>query len=235
MSSSVEGATQPPARQSRRIVFFGDSICVGQGVSIQRGWVSRVAAHIDVMQPTEPELIVVNASVNGNTTRQALERMPYDVQSHGVVLLFVQFGMNDCNYWLSDRGLPRVSPRAFAANLEEIVRRGFVFGAHKVFLHTNHPTLRDTETVAHTATTYEANNRGYNAIIRAVAAQFDERLVLNDVEAAFDTFTRGDRARLAELLLDDGLHPSVRGHDIYFELIMPKLAEVLSTEFAQLG
>lgn len=215
-----------------RIVFFGDSICVGQGVSLPRGWVSQVAAHIDAQRPPGSNLIVVNASVNGDTTRLALERMPYDVQSHGVSLLIVQFGMNDCNYWLTDHGVPRVSLKAFASNLEEIITRGFIFGARKVFLNTNHPTLRDHDILPDTTTTYEASNRRYNQAIREVAGGFDGRVVLNDVEAAFDRATRGDRNRLGELLLDDDLHLSVSGHEIYFELIMPRLIETLRSELS---
>ena len=221
------------ARHKSRIVFFGDSICVGQGVSIHKSWVSRIAARIDELQPSlKQNLVVVNASINGNTTRQALERMPYDVQSHGVAILIVQFGMNDCNYWLSDRGLPRVSERGFAANLEEIVMRGFRFGAQRVLINTNHPTtLDDSPMIPDVDVTYEASNRRYNAIIREVASRMDSRVVLNDAEARCQEATSGKREALAKLLLDDGLHLSVPGHDLYFDLIFPTLANIVRELF----
>jgi len=203
-----------------RIVFFGDSVCVGQGISIHRSWVSRLSARLDELdQDGKPHLVVVNASVNGNTTRQALERMPYEIQSQGVALLLMQFGMNDCNFWLSDRGLARVSPKSFAANLEEIIERGFKFGASRIFVNTNHPTTRDRELMPHTKTTYEANNRRYNQLIRDVVGGLDERVVLNDIERSFLEQTGGDRSRLMELLLDDELHLSVKGHDVYYDVI----------------
>ena len=123
--------SRPPVR----VIFFGDSVCVGQGVSLYHGWVTRTAQLLDELsQAAGREVIVINASINGNTTRQALERMPYDVQSHGADVMIVQFGLNDCNHWLTDHGLPRVSTDAYAANLKEIVRRGRRFGAHTVFL-----------------------------------------------------------------------------------------------------
>ena len=132
----MPSATRPICQ----LVFFGDSICNGQGVSIYRGWVTRLSAVAEALSgELGYEIIVVNASVNGSTTRQALERMPYEVQSHGVDILLVQFGLNDCNFWVTDRGLPRVSPEGFEANLVEIIQRGFHFGAKAVFLHTNHP------------------------------------------------------------------------------------------------
>jgi acyl-CoA thioesterase I len=213
-----------PGKPNNRVVFFGDSICVGQGVSIHRGWVTRLAAHLE-KRSTEGgiELVVVNASINGNTTRQALERMPYDVQSHGAGVLIIQFGMNDCNYWVTDGGVARVSPRAFAANLGEIVQRGIAFGARAVLLNTNHPTTRTREKLPSSSVTYEDSNRTYNQLIREVAEEFQQAAILTDVERAFRDHTGGREAELARLLLADGLHLSAEGHDLYYTLMAPSM------------
>lgn len=207
-----------------RVTFFGDSICVGQGVSIYNGWVTRVAGRLEeVAGERNREIVVTNASVNGNTTRQALERMPYDVQSHGVDILIVQFGMNDCNYWQTDRGLPRVGPAGFAANLAEIIDRGRAFGARRIFLHNNHPTTRDRDPFPGTPKTYEDSNREYNGIVRRVAAEADDDVVFIDIEASFKDITGDDREKLAGFLLADGLHLSRKGHDVYFDVISDKI------------
>ncbi|WP_193370336.1 SGNH/GDSL hydrolase family protein [Pelagibius marinus] len=207
-----------------RITFFGDSICVGQGVSIYNGWVTRVAGCLErIAESHNREIVVTNASVNGNTTRQALERMPYDVQSHGVDILIVQFGMNDCNYWQTDRGLPRVSPAGFAANLAEIIDRGRAFGAKRIFLHNNHPTTRDRDPFPGTSKTYEDSNREYNAIVRRVGAEAPRDVVFIDIETSFKDIAGGDSEKLASLLLADGLHLSRKGHDIYFDVVADKI------------
>lgn len=206
----------------KRFVFFGDSICVGQGVSIHKGWVPRIAASITDAIGDDADLVVVNASVNGNTTRQALERMPYDVQSHGVDILLVQFGMNDCNYWATDNGGPRVSRRAFEANLEEIIQRGRRFGASKVFLNTNHPTSRTTEVMKPTQLTYQQSNAEYNEAIRAVAERLGD-IHLFDVEKHFWEVIETRQLKVEDCLLSDGLHLSELGHDIYYELLSAPL------------
>ena len=54
----------------------------------------------------------------------------------------LQFGLNDCNCWETDRGLPRVSEEAFRANLIEMIERARLFGARSIVLSTNHRTLR---------------------------------------------------------------------------------------------
>ena len=208
-----------------RVTFFGDSICVGQGVSIYRGWVTRLAQDLDKLCPQLGRpVLVTNASMNGRTTRQALEDMPYSVQSPGVDILLVQFGFNDCNYWLTDRGVPRVSGRAFAANLHEILARGRLSGAKRLLMNNNHPTTRNTAILPGTSITYEESNQAYNELVREVARGEGADVRFIDVEDAF-------RRRLAagasmdEFLLPDGLHLSVRGHDIYFELMRPALKE----------
>src|SRR5262249_44073119 len=205
-----------------------DSICVGQGVSIHKGWVTRLAARIeDIAREKKCEIVVVNASVNGNTTRQALERMPYEIQSQRVDYLLVQFGLNDWNQWQTDRGLPRVSLRAFEANLDEILQRAFHFGARRVILNTNHPTVRTKTSMPGTSLTYEESNRAYNVAIRAVAARWIDRVDLNDVAGHIRTRVERGEMRIEELLQPDGLHLSIRGHEVYFSLVRPLLERLL--------
>ncbi len=211
-----------------KFFFFGDSICFGQGVSLHKGWVPNISKNLSFLAEEKGvEIVIVNNAVNGRTTRQALETMPYEVQSHRPDLLLLQFGMNDCNYWQSDGGLPRVSPAAFKANLREIIQRSFLFGAKRVFLNTNHPTTLDFEALRFTETVYEESNRFYNSLIREVYREGDERLILNDMEKTFHVHTRENGSELSELLLADRLHLSEKGHVLYFETIFPVLKQVV--------
>ena len=212
------------------VIFFGDSICVGQYISIHKGWVTRISAGLsDLGQAYDCQVIVTNASTNGRTTRQALEQMPYEVQSQTPDILIVQFGMNDCNYWKSDGGVPRVSPQGFAANLEEIINRAFTFGVKKVFLNVNHPSGLDQKILPYTNISYEESNQQYNQIIREVAAKQSDRVGLNDAEAVFRRYAANNRQRLLDLLLPapDLLHPSEQGHALYFEAVYPPLKETI--------
>jgi acyl-CoA thioesterase I len=169
--------------------------------------------------------LVVNSSISGNTTRMALERIPDSVQKKGLVLMVLQLGMNDCNYWETDKGLPRVNPEAFRHNLLEIIDRARNFGARIVMLNTNHPSTR-TVSFPYTGRSYEEGNLRYNRIIREVAQKGKEtRLV--DLELAFrQRMAQG--VRLEDLLLADGLHLSLKGHDLYFETVKPLLFASLS-------
>lgn len=210
------------------LVFFGDSMCVGQFVSLEKGWVTKVAAALGRLDLGRP-LVVTNSSVNGDTTRMALERMPLAVQRYEAEVVVVQFGFNDCNHWMTDHGNPRVSARAFGANLIEIVERARASGARQVVLHTNHPTGRDQEPMKGTTVAYQRSNERYNDVIRSVAEELGGRVVLNDLDASFQERTGGRRARLLELLqpAPDLLHLSEAGHDLYAELTLPVIEQAI--------
>jgi lysophospholipase L1-like esterase len=200
-----------------KVYFFGDSICFGQYVSPHRVWVAQIARRLE--EELGPAIVVQSPSVNGNTTRMALERMPHDVQAHLPDLVYIQFGMNDCNHWVSDRGLPRVGAEAFAANLMEIIGRARAAGARRVLLATNHPTPK-TELLAGTGFSYQDSNEAYNALVREVASAAGPDLQLVDNEESWlHTLQQG--ATLTDLLLPDGIHLGSAGHDRYFEFVYP--------------
>jgi acyl-CoA thioesterase-1 len=211
-----------------RIIFFGDSICFGQGISIHNGWITKISSSLEILaENIGLDITVINAGVNGNTTRLALERMPYDVQSHHPDILLVQFGMNDCNYWASDIRLPRVSPKAFIENLREIFLRGSVFGASKFFINTNHPSTRSIDHFPGLDITYQDSNSYYNSLIRELSMQSNKLIELNDVELTFNELIMMNKLDLRDALSDDGIHLSKIGHQLYYELIYPKIEKAV--------
>ena len=206
-----------------KITFFGDSICVGAGVPVHEGWVSLVSQKL---QKRYPKLVVSNSSVNGRTTRQAIINMPYEIQEHPPHILIVQYGMNDCNYWKSDKGRPRVSIDSFKSNLNEIIDRAFCCGVKYVCVNTNHPTCRTESFLPFTSFTYQDSNERYNKTIREVAAlRKDSHIILCDVEKHF----KEKASVLASYVLEepDLLHLNRKGHIEYYNFIYPILREVV--------
>jgi lysophospholipase L1-like esterase len=222
-----------PSHTPIKVTFFGDSTCVGQGVSIYQGWVTKIAKHLnDYEQKINREILVSNSSINGRTTRQALEDMPYHIQGHGVDILVVQFGLNDCNHWASDRGLPRVGLPSFVANLREIISRGERFGARRILLNNNHPTSRDKSIMPGATMTYEASNARYNAAIRELAADLPPFVLFQDIEAHFKA-NLDEQQPIEKFLLRDGLHLSTAGHERYYQLMYPIIQDALDAVIAE--
>ncbi len=177
------------------IVCVGDSITVGQHLDPP-----------DVPWPVQlnGEQVIVSA-VAGDTTRMGLERFPRDVQVHEPDVVVIQFGHNDCNRWETDRGLPRVSPEAYAANLAEMVLRCRTFGAVP-YLCTLTPSTRSEQ--------HARDVEIYDGLLRGVAKQLGVPLI--DVRAAF--------LASKESLLVDGLHLSADGHRLYARTVGMVLA-----------
>lgn len=196
------------------IVHMGDSITFGQYVDPAIRWTALVEERLRAALG-DGAAKSTTVAVCGETTRMGLERYPGDVQDNSPGLLTLQYGMNDCNCWETDRGAPRVSEPAFRANLVEMIDRARRFGARHVILSTNPRTLR-TDVVMPSGEIYEDANARYSEIIRQVAA--DTEVDLCDVRAGFDLLSD---AELAEMLHPDLLHLSVAGNAYYADLISP--------------
>ena len=199
------------------IYFFGDSICNNQHVNIDDGFVSKISKKLKKLKKN---FTVTNCSVDGRTSRQALEDMPFQIQKHNPGFLYIQLGLNDCNFWDTDKGLPRVNLHSFKYNLIEIIKRGFKHGAKKIFLSTNHKTSLNKNGKYLTPASYEKNNSLYNEAIREVIEFFSNNLHLIDMENIFLKEIKHNKKILKKYLLPDGLHLSILGHELYYKNIL---------------
>ncbi len=200
-----------------KIVFMGDSITAGQYVETSKIWTSNVDRRLRA-QFGENTIATVNKGITGETTRQGLERFPAAVQTERPDIVTIQFGLNDCNCWQTDEGLPRVSLRAYMANLAEMIERSRRFGAREIILMTNHRTLRRTPMVS--GEVYEDASNRYSHAARQVAQECG--VTLCDQLFAFAPLTDGE---LNEMLLPppDSLHLSEAGHVLYGDTLYPYL------------
>lgn len=181
------------------IVCIGDSITFGQHLSPEQAWPSLIVGRE-----------IVAAGVPSDTTRLGLERFPRDVQERSPQAVVIQFGHNDCNRWDTGRGLPRVSSRAYEANLIEMIDRCYAFGALP-FLCTLTPSLRNER--------HGNDVAAYDHLLRGVAEFYHATLI--DVREAFES------VGAAYLLLPDGLHLNEHGHRLYAATVTEALDNVL--------
>ncbi len=168
------------------------------------------------------QLHFFNRGISGETTRQGLERFPRDVQVLEPNVMTLQFGLNDCNCWDTDRGLPRVSEAAYRANLLEMIARARAFGASHIILSTNHPTLRYRKLID--GKTLEERRIKYNEIVRDVAKE--AKVILCDIEKAFEDVDR-DQLRAMLLPEPDVLHLSQLGHERYASAVFLNIADAV--------
>jgi acyl-CoA thioesterase-1 len=177
-----------------KVVCLGDSITAGQHVQPGEAWPDVLA--------DATGWHVINKGVPGDTTRLALERFPRDVQDVKPDALIIQFGLNDCNRWETDRWLPRVSAPAFEANLTEMVSRARCFGASPIVVCGLTPTRKSHQHIL------DALHYNWLAQIAASTVRFY-------------------RPGLTDRHLLDDVHPTPEGHQLFAEGVLtclPSLA-----------
>lgn len=205
------------------IVFMGDSITAGQYVSPPNRWTDIISDELQRKYlHSSVNLLFVPRGVSGETTRQGLERFPSDVQAHAAEIMTLQFGLNDCNCWATDMGLPRVSEAAYRANLLEMIHRARHFGVQEIILSSNHRTQRHK--VMLNGRTLEQQRITYNRIVAEVAREAG--VTFCDIDAAFADL---DDTALGDHLLPypDSLHLSELGHRRYAAAIGPMVAKAI--------
>lgn len=189
----------------KNFYFFGDSICFGQYVSVEKTFVHRVAKFVN--ERSRDEYCFMNPSVINNTTVDALQRFHHDVLFRKPDIIYIQFGLNDCNVWVDRKGQPRVPHNNFIHNLECLVKQAQAFGA-KVILGNNHPTNKEE--------LYNESVQRYNAGIMLTADNCRVPLVDNYMACKVC-------AENFDHLLPDGIHLSEKGHVIYADSIISKI------------
>jgi acyl-CoA thioesterase-1 len=206
------------------IVYMGDSITFGQYIDPTRRWTAIVEDRLTrIYLDTPIHINGANRGISGETTRQGLERFPNDVQNLHPDIMTLQFGLNDCNCWLSDRGLPRVSEAAFRANLIEMITRARHFGAKQIILSNNHPTPRFKMMLS--GESFEEANARYSEIIREVASETGATFC--NIRAAFSGYSVRELEQLL-LAYPDLLHLNEEGNRVYAEAIWPHLERAVA-------
>lgn len=197
----------------KRICFLGDSICFGQYVQPTERFVHMLGERLG------QNFQVENRSVCGDTTDLARARLRQGVAfPYGAVVL--QFGMNDCNYWKSVPGQPRVGPREFRQNLEWMIHFLQGHGVAKIILQTNHPTLRIHDFLPGSDRTYEDSNLEYNQLIRDTATSLGNEVCLCDCYHLVSQLLDDTKQDLKTLLLEDGLHLGPAGHQVFCQFYL---------------
>lgn len=206
-----------------KIVFMGDSITSGEYIERDKIWTTIVTEKLqEEYLKTPVNIYALNKGVGDDTTRMALERFPEDVQSIRPDIVTIQFGMNDCNCWLSDEGLPRVSVDAFRANMTEMVDRSRRFGAKKIIIIGNHKTLRDKTML--NGVRYEDANKRYSKVIEAVATATGAWFC--DIRSKFGAM---QDKKLESMLLPypDQIHLSEVGHIEYASHVLDTIRKIM--------
>lgn len=208
---------------------FGDSISFGQHITLHKTWTSKLSQQLDE-EILDREIIFSNPSVNGNTTKMALDRLQYDVLNHKPNHILIQFGLNDCNYWEDSFGFPRTEKNDFFKNIFNIIKKVSSIKVSNIFLCTIHPTNKGIIKIGEKKIPYDKIQKEYSAIIKDIYFKFKNQypLTLLDLQQYFESNEQFTKNNVH--LLNDGIHLSHYGHKLYSNYVIPNVIQVLKDE-----
>lgn len=187
----------PVAAADPVILVLGDSLSSGHGIGDQQGWVNLLREKLD--DNGYPHS-VVNASVSGDTTRDALSRLETTIERHRPDIAIVELGGND--------GLRAFSIDTIEGNLSRILG-----------------TLQDNSVKIVLAGMRIPTNYGpvyteaFEALYPALADQYDTALV---------PFFMKDVATDPALMQDDEIHPNAAAQPLLLDNVWPVLEPLLN-------
>ncbi|MFH1266649.1 MAG: SGNH/GDSL hydrolase family protein [Planctomycetota bacterium] len=210
-----------------RIVAFGDSITNGVGLkAVTEKDTFRDLVRRELTERLGTTVEVVNAGVNGDIVTLAVERLNRDVLDRKPDVVTIMFGGNEAGFYRPETNgfaeTPRVSREEFQATVAKIVDRIRAAGITVVLMTCPPMTERYWGMNLKPYQEHGINFlvKDYAQAMRDVAAE--KKVELVDVYRAFQE---------APATLDyfpDGLHPDPRGHRVIADLLVRRLATILT-------
>ncbi|MBS1270695.1 MAG: Esterase TesA [Gammaproteobacteria bacterium] len=190
LSAATFAATTPT------ILVLGDSLSSAHGMGERQGWVSLLR---DKLDETGYNHKVVNASVSGDTTQDALSRLDAAVERHQPDIVIVELGGND--------GLRAFSIGVIRSNLSRILRTVRENGAKIVLTGMRMPPNYGP-----------VYTRAFKQLYPNTAEKFDASLVPFFMEGI---------ATNREFMQDDGIHPNAKAQPLLLNKVWQVLEPLL--------
>jgi acyl-CoA thioesterase-1 len=178
------------------VVVLGDSLSAAYGVPMGQGWVDLLAARL---QQQQPQIVVVNASVSGDTTQGGITRIRDVLARHQPDVMILELGGNDAL-----RGLLLDRTKQNLATMITIARDS---GAKVLLLGMQIPP-----------------NFGPTFTKRFAALY---RQLHEELNVAWVPFFMQDVALNPELMQKDGIHPTTAAQPQLLDNVWPALQTLL--------
>ena len=187
-----------PARgaTAETLLIVGDSLSAAYGIPVEAGWVALLQQQLATQHP---DWKIVNASISGDTTANALARIPQAISTHQPDIVMLQLGGND-----GLRGLP---PGQMRANLAAMIEQSQAADAEVLLLGIDIPPNYGS-----------AYRDAFTGVFTRLADEHDLPLVPFLLEGV---------ALEDDLMQDDGIHPTAAAQPRILENVWPELAPLL--------
>jgi acyl-CoA thioesterase-1 len=180
----------------KSILVFGDSVSAAYGIAQSRGWAALLGERL---KREQPDYIVVNASVSGDTSSGGLARIGSALEKHKPAVVILELGGND-----GLRGLPVAEMKK---NLGAIIERSQKAGARVVVVGMRLPPNYGPD---------------YTRVFESSFGELAKRY-----QAALVPFLMDGFAQKPELFQADQIHPTAAAQPVMEERVWKALRPLL--------
>jgi acyl-CoA thioesterase-1 len=178
------------------LLVMGDSLSAAHNMRPEAGWVSLLEQQLS---ETHPDIVVVNASVSGETTQGGLARFDQLLSEHQPRWVILELGANDAL-----RGYPLDQT---TQNLKTMIKQAHESSADVLLVGNQIP-------------------QNYGKRYTEMFFRLYENIA-SEYQLAYVPFMLEGVALDKSLMQDDGLHPNQDGQPIVLKNIYPHLAPLL--------
>ncbi len=178
------------------ILVIGDSISSAYGMPVNQGWVALLQKRL---QSEQLPYKVVNLSISGDTSANALNRLPQTLEQHQPHILLLEIGGND--------GLRGLSLAQMQQNMQSMVDLATRKEIQVMLLGIQLPPNYGSHYTDQ-----------FNDIYRQLASQYQLTLLSSIVEGIGGN---------PQLMQADGIHPNAKAQPLMLELVWPGLEKLL--------
>lgn len=212
-----------------RIIVFGDSIAYGAWDK-EGGWVSRLRKFFDKITINDPDFycVIYNCSISGNTTKDLLKRFKFEIEQRvkekEETTIIFEIGINDAQFNLKKK-TNATKPEEFRRNIKKLIKEAKKFSSKIIFLSIT-PIDEKRAIVVPWLPEISFRNKyiqQYNQIIKEECEK--NKVYFVDVFEPMLESTKN--------ILEDGIHPNDRGHDLIYKIVKNFLIKSKIIEFPQ--
>jgi acyl-CoA thioesterase I len=184
------------AAAEKSILVVGDSLSAAYGIPRNRGWVALLEERL---KREQPDYIVVNASISGDTSGGGRARLKPLLERHRPAVMILALGAND-----GLRGMPMAQIRS---NLAAMIEEAHAARARVLLLGMKMPPNYG-----------EVYAQSFEAVFRELARSH---------RVAFAPFPLEDFADKPDFFLSDRIHPTEAAQPLMLERVWKGLKPLL--------
>ncbi len=196
LAADGTGASRSKAAGLPSLLVLGDSLSAGYGMRVESGWVALLEERL---AQAGHDYHVINASISGETTHGALNRLDSLLEREDPDIVIIELGGND--------GLRGIQPAVMKENLNNIIEQLRSEGANVVLVPMRMPPNYGP-----------AFSKKFETVYAELAEEHDivlSRFILDDI------------ALQSSLMQSDGIHPTAKAQTIMLDNIWPAIKQVL--------